>query len=114
MANFGKLKPAKKRNALGGAKPPTEESGNLDAPELAPKAFEEPIAPRVVKKSKPNADEKIDGRSLRKTGRVELLSVRVTPEAANRFKSLAKENGLKMNEAMERAIVLLEKELTVN
>lgn len=109
MADFNKLK-KKTRSAFGDAIPPKEESGNLDAPEIAPVEKE-----KLPKKSSEKVNSpKIDGRSLRRTGRTELLSVRVSPEKANEFRELAFSKKMKLSEAMEEAISLLTKKLTVN
>lgn len=101
MADFNKLK-KKSRSAFGDATPPKEESGNLDAPEVAP------VAKTAKPKSAPKLPaSKIDGRTLRRTGKTELLSVRVSPEKANEFRNFAFSKKIKLSEAMEDAINLL-------
>ena len=96
MANFQKLK---QRNKLG--KPPVEsEAGdNLQAPETAP-FFE-------MQRFPPEA--KVDGRTLRATGRIEPFATRVSPGVRKRYKAIAARDDVTMGELIEKALDAYEK-----
>ena len=53
--------------------------------------------------------EKIDRRTLRKTGRTELFSARVTAETKAALKTYADANNMLLGEVLERALALLTK-----
>lgn len=46
----------------------------------------------------------VDGRSLRATGRTEQLATRIKPETKARIQQIARDEGISMAEAIERAI----------
>jgi hypothetical protein len=108
MANLAKLK---KRKSTLGAPPPAEEaSGNLTAPEIAPLAA--PSAPVIPLKdrggfpSQSSREEqvRIDGRSLRRTGRTLQLATRVSWEFDSKLRMIAQRDGLKIVEVLEKAL----------
>lgn len=96
MANFQKLK---QRNKLG--KPPTESDAgdNLTAPETAP----------VSEIDKHEVESKVDGRTLRATGRTEPFATRVSPGVRKRYKTIAARDDMTMGELLERALDAYEK-----
>lgn len=53
--------------------------------------------------------EKVDGRTLRKTGRTEQFATRVSPEFHNRLKEIAKRDSLMLVEVLERAVEAYER-----
>lgn len=124
MANLAKLK---RRNSLG--EPPSidEASQNLQAPEVAPAVApmtaEPEAAPVVVplsqavRLSKEDAEQddiapapsprqrrRLDGRSLRKTGRILQFATRVSWEFDDKLRRIARRDGLKLVEVLERAL----------
>lgn len=84
--------------------PPTEAeaSDNIQAPENAP-------AP-VLSQPQPQPLPRLDGRSLRATGRVESFSTRVRLEFKNRLIAAAHRDGITMAEVLEKALELYERE----
>lgn len=96
MANFQKLKT---RNKLG--KPPSETAAgdNLTAPETAPPADSMPAID----------DIKVDGRTLRASGRTEPFATRVTPGVRKRYKTIAMRDDITMGELLELALAAYEK-----
>src|SRR5215471_12189942 len=103
MADITKLK---RRNTLGAPPSPDEASRNLAAPETAPPhlravptATASPSVPQVVR-----GYERIDGRTLRKTGRTVQFATRVSMEFDDRLRRLAQHDGLKLCEVLERAL----------
>jgi hypothetical protein len=103
MADITKLK---RRNTLGAPPSPDEASRNLAAPETAPPhlravptATASPGASHIVR-----GYERIDGRTLRKTGRTVQFATRVSMEFDDRLRRLAQRDGLKLCEVLERAL----------
>jgi len=84
LADFKTLK-KKSRNRLGIPPTPASAGSNLQEPETAPATY-------------------VDGRSLRKTGRVAQFSTRVTPEWHRRIKLIAARDTKKLNEVLELAL----------
>lgn len=86
MDNWQKLK--KKRLEV----PPTlaETASNLQLPEVI--------------------GEKVDKRTLRKTGRTEQFATRVSPEWLEKVKEIAKREDLKLVEVLERALEIYERQ----
>jgi hypothetical protein len=115
MANLSKLK---RRNTLGDPPRVDEASQNLQAPEIAPMVTAPAAVPRVeaVPVRKPvdeqqddphqrrDAPYRIDGRSLRRTGRTLQLATRVSWEFDNKLRHIAQRDGLKLVEVLERAL----------
>ena len=120
MANLSKLK---RRNTLGAPPPFAEASHNLQAPEIAPVVTAPAALSRVeavpVWKTvgEPQDDTvpprdtqyRIDGRSLRKTGRTVQLATRVSWEFDTKLRQIAQRDGLKLVEVLERALDAYEK-----
>jgi hypothetical protein len=118
MADMTKLR---RRPSNLGEPPPLEEaSSNLSAPEIAP-AFSPPpandrqdtpqdtpdvisIAPQPRPRSEPKKRARIDGRTLRKTGRTVQLATRVSEDFDDEIRQIAKREGLKIVEVLERAV----------
>ena len=103
MADLTKLK---RRNTLGAPPSPEEASRNLDAPEIAPSHFPA-VSTAVPSPGAPQGLEgrvRIDGRSLRKTGRTVQFATRVSMEFDDRLRRLAQRDGLKLCEVLERAL----------
>ena len=84
MADASKLK---RKTGLGPPPSLEEASRNLQVPELA--------RPPV---------ERIDGRSLRRSGRTLQLATRVSPEFDARLRHIAQRDGLLLVEVLERAL----------
>ena len=115
MANLSKLN---RRNTLGNPPPLEEASQNLQAPEILPLATESvvllpvdvvPVPPSVSEQSSatpPPRDTpyRIDGRSLRRTGRTLQLATRVSWEFDEKLRRIAQRDGLKLVEVLERAL----------
>lgn len=109
MANLSKLK---RPNSLGAPPPADEASQNLTAPEIAPRASTAPADPRISSKQTAHAvrtpsenmneqPDRIDGRSLRKSGRLIPLATRVSPEFDTRLRRIAQRDGLLLVEVLE-------------
>jgi hypothetical protein len=96
MADLSKL--MKKR--LGPPPPIEAASDNLQAPEIAPAAFE----------IKPREERQEDGRSARRTGRTLQFATRVSPDFNRRFRAVAKRDGLMFAELLEKALEAYEKQ----
>jgi hypothetical protein len=115
MANLSKLK---RRNTLGAPPPFEEASQNLQAPEIALVVTAPAVLPRVeaVSARQPvreqqddtqpprDAQYRIDGRSLRRTGRTLQLATRVSWEFDDKLRRIAQRDGLKLVEVFERAL----------
>lgn len=84
MADASKLK---RRTGLGVPPPIEEASQNLQQPEIA----KAPV-------------ERIDGRTLRRSGRTIQLATRVSPEFDARLRHIAQQDGLLLVEVLERAL----------
>jgi hypothetical protein len=54
---------------------------------------------------------KVDGRTLRATGRTQQLATRVTPEFHDKLKAIAERDGLMLVEVLERAVEAYEQSL---
>jgi hypothetical protein len=115
MADISKLK---RRNTLGAPPPLEEASQNLKAPEIAPVVAPEPTTPpptAVTPLRRPQASGKgqeranhgqarLDGRSLRKSGRTLQLATRVSWEFDDKLREIALRDGLKLVEVLERGL----------
>ncbi len=114
MADISKLK---RRNTLGAPPPLEEASRNLSAPEIAPVVALEPVhadspaiapvRPRNAVKAKAVGHQpsvRIDGRSLRKSGRTLQLATRVSWEFDDKLREIAQRDGLKLVEVLERGL----------
>jgi hypothetical protein len=114
MADLSKLK---RRSWLGAPPAPDEASANLSAPEVAPAAPSEqastPEAPspkvqRRVASDRKSEHRRIDGRSLRKTGRTLQFATRVTEEFDELLHKIAERDGLKLVEVLENSVAAYE------
>jgi hypothetical protein len=93
MADMSKLQ---RRGTLGTPPSPDEASANLTAPEVAPAALSS------------SGRRRIDGRSLRKTGRTLQFATRVTEEFDDLLHKIAVRDGLKLVEVLERGVAAYE------
>lgn len=103
MADLSKLK---RRNTLGTPPAPEEASENLAAPEIAPthlRVASLPSAPAALR-----GHGRIDGRTLRRTGRTVQFATRVSLEFDDRLRRLAQRDGLKLVEVLEHALDIYE------
>jgi hypothetical protein len=115
MADLSKLR---RRNTLGAPPPLEEASQNLQAPETTPVVEPPADVPRhaAVPSQEPASTQedappsplyqqvRIDGRSLRKTGRTLQLATRVSWEFDEKLRHIAQRDGLKLVEVLERAL----------
>ena len=114
MADLSKLK---RRNTLGAPPPLEEASQNLKAPEIAPVVAREPtppptaiaplLRPQGAGKGQGRANHsqtRIDGRSLRKSGRTLQLATRVSWEFDDKLRHIAQRDNLKLVEVLERGL----------
>lgn len=115
MADLSKLK--LRRNSLGAPPPLEEASQNLHAPEVAPVIAPDPAPPptAVTALPRPQAAGKgqgranhghtrLDGRSLRKSGRTLQFATRVSWDFDDRLREIAQRDGLKLVEVLERSL----------
>jgi hypothetical protein len=110
MADLSKLK---RRSWLGAPPAPDEASANLSAPEVAPAAPREQASTQAPLPSRVASDRKserrrIDGRSLRKTGRTLQFATRVTEEFDELLHKIAERDGLKLVEVLENSVAAYE------
>jgi hypothetical protein len=114
MADLTKIK---RRNTLGAPPSLKEASQNLSAPEIAPVIPEPaqvlrhtivPPTPTAVRQDEmpqpPNEHERLDGRSLRKTGRTLQLALRVSLEFDDKLRRIAQRDGLLLVQVLERSL----------
>jgi hypothetical protein len=94
MADLSKLK---RRTTLGAPPPFEEASQNLHAPEITSVVTEPTALPD-------SGRPRIDGRSLRRTGRTLQLATRVSWEFDEKLRRIAQRDGLKLVEVLERAL----------
>ena len=133
MADLSRLK---RSSSLG--QPPSldEASSNLQSPEVAPlavvppsvatlpRAKAEPAAAITPQKSQqaaapavpssPTPAVRLDGRSLRRSGRTMTFATKVTPEFDTRLREIAQRDGLLFVEVLERALDAYEKTRPTN
>ena len=114
MADLSKLK---RRSWLGAPPPPDEASANLTAPEVAPAAPSEPTStpdaalrkvPRRTESERKSDRRRVDGRSLRRTGRTLQFATRVTEEFDELLHKIAERDGLKLVEVLENSVAAYE------
>jgi hypothetical protein len=101
MANLTKLK---RRSTLGSPPTPEEASRNLTAPEIAPLHPGTARTTTFPKVSRSLGQGRIDGRSLRKTGRTVQFATRVSLDFDDRLRQIAQRDGIKLVEVLERAL----------
>lgn len=106
MADVSKLK-----RRLPTPPPSTEGTPGI---ERQPESAQTPGPPAAVPDPEPTTHPKealvLDGRSLRATGRVHQLNVKVTEETKLSIFRLAKERGLLVAEVIEEAVAALKRE----
>ena len=114
MADMSKLK---RRSTLGAPPPPDEASTNLTAPEVAPAAPPKPTpaalsesnsAERLTEPERKIERRRIDGRSLRRTGRTLQFATRITEEFDELLHKIAQRDGLKLVEVLENSVAAYE------
>ena len=114
MADITKLK---RRSTLGPPPSLQEASQNLKAPEVAPVVAPEPLTaqtavappqrPRNAGKAREVGHQpptRLDGRSLRKSGRTLQFATRVSWEWDDKLREIAQRDGLKLVEVLERGL----------
>jgi hypothetical protein len=114
MADLSKLK---RRNTLGAPPPLEEASQNLQAPEHAPVVesptaapqrttapTREPVSPQEVVSPRPPYQRRLDGRSMRKTGRTVQFATRVSEAWDEQLRQIAQRDGLLLVEVLEQAL----------
>lgn len=117
MADLRRLK---RRNTLGAPPPLEEASQNLKAPEVAPattptppvtQRVVAPEAPAAVSVISPTQHEaiRVDGRSLRRTGRTLQLATKVSWEFDDRLRRIAQRDRKLLVEVLEHALDAYEK-----
>jgi hypothetical protein len=94
MADLSKLR---RRNTLGDPPPIEEASQNLRTPETASAVVQPAALPR-------EEYHRIDGRSLRKTGRTVQFATKVSVEFDDTLRRIAQRDGLLLVEVLERAL----------
>jgi hypothetical protein len=101
MANLAKIK---RRSKLGVPPSFEEASENLTAPEIMPLVAIIPSSPALLDGLPGSGEGRIDGRSLRKTGRTVQFATRVSPEYDNRFRSIAARDKLEFCVLLEKCL----------
>jgi hypothetical protein len=94
MADLSKLK---RRNTLGDPPPIEEASQNLQTPETGAAVIQPAALPH-------EEHHRIDGRSLRKTGRTVQFATKVSLEFDDKLRRIAQRDGLLLVEVLERAL----------
>lgn len=84
-----------------GAPPSLQEAKDLSPEPAAPP---EPRAPSATPEPPPAPVPRIDGRSLRRSGRTIQFATRVSPDFDLRVRSLAQREGLLLVEVLEKAL----------
>jgi hypothetical protein len=102
MADLSKLK--QRRGTLGVPPPIEEASSNLSAPEIAPVAPSEPPPHKPQAVGRGGGQKRIDGRSLRKSGRTVPFATRVSEEFEELLHKIAKRDGLLLVEVLEKGV----------
>lgn len=114
MADLSKMK----RNSSLGKPPPIDEaSSNLESPEVAPLAtIPTAVVPQLAAAPRAKAAAlhaetapRLDGRTLRRSGRTLTFATKVTPEFDTRLREAAQRDGLLFVEVLERALDAYEK-----
>ena len=101
MADITKLKAAR-----GLGDPPTSEEARADLAHPPPAPHSPPPPPMVH----PPVN-RIDARSLRRSGRTVHFATKVTPEFDNRVRQLAMDRGKMLTEILEEALMAYEREI---
>jgi len=96
MADVSKLKKLKRKSTLGEPPPLEEASQNLKAPETT------------------THTERIDARSMRRSGRTIQFATRVSPDFDRRIREIAIREELLLVEVLEKALDAYEKKLDIS
>lgn len=104
MADLTKLK---RRNTLGSPPSLEEASQNLTAPEIVPTP--QLVAKKTVVTLTRSGQGRIDGRSLRKTGRTVQLATKVSPEYDEKLRLIAQRDNLNICVLLEKSLDAYEK-----
>jgi hypothetical protein len=102
MANLAKIK---RRNKLGTPPSFEEASKNLTAPEIVPLVVADTASsPKSIDTPPQWTSERVDGRSLRKTGRTIQFATRVSQEYDDKFRSIAVRDKLEFCVLLEKCL----------
>ena len=108
MADLSKLK---RKTTLGSPPSLDEASSNLQSPEVAPLAAAPTVAvappatpPVKLEIARVESAPRLDGRTLRRSGRTLTFATKVTPEFDARLRETAQRDGLLFVEVLERAL----------
>ncbi|MGE4043438.1 MAG: hypothetical protein AB7F35_01200 [Acetobacteraceae bacterium] len=101
MADISKLKAAR-----GLGDPPTPEEARTDLAQPPPAPPPQPPPPQAHTPA-----NRIDARSLRRSGRTVHFATKVTPEFDNRVRQLAMDRGKMLTEILEEALLAYEKQI---
>jgi hypothetical protein len=110
MADASKLK----RLGRLGAPPDPDEARNDLVPPATPDAMPTPVLERRADASPVAAFQRIDARTLRRSGRTVHFATKVTPEFDNRLRQIAAETGKMLTEILEEALAAYEREKTAD
>ena len=97
------LEKLKNKNRFGSPPPEEEASNNLSAPEIAP-----------TDKDELHQYQKIDARTLRRTGRIIQFATRVSEDFDFRLRKIAQQENLLLVQVLEKALKEYEKKLYNN
>ncbi len=101
MANLAKIR---RRNKLGTPPSFEEASHNLTAPEIVPLAGALASSETPLDAPSKSGEGRIDGRSLRRTGRTVQFATRVSPEYDNKFRSIAARDQIEFCVLLEKCL----------
>jgi hypothetical protein len=101
MANLAKIK---RRNKLGAPPSFEEASQNLRAPEIMPIGTAVPSSLAPLDAPAGSGEGRIDGRSLRRTGRTVQFATKVSPEYDYKFRSVAARDRLDFCVLLEKCL----------
>ena len=107
MADASKLK-GLRRSGLGAPPPPDEARIDLapEPPRAAPPSAEAATAARQPQRTEAAAPQpgRMDGRTMRRSGRTVQFATRVSPEFDERIRQIAMREGMLLVEVLERAL----------
>ena len=107
MADASKLK-GLRRSGLGA--PPSQDEARIDLapepPRAAPSSIRSSIAAQPPRRTEAAAPQpsRMDGRTMRRSGRTVQFATRVSPEFDERIRQIAMREGLLLVEVLERAL----------
>ncbi len=107
MADASKLK-GLRRSGLGAPPPQYEARTDLapEPPRVAPSSTESTVAARQPRRAEAAASQpsRMDGRTMRRSGRTVQFATRVNPEFDERIRQIAMREGMLLVEVLERAL----------